>query len=151
MLIGERVFVATENNATRVYQFDQSGILAPDPVFVNEDLAPDTCSAVVVGNQIFASGYGELFCLDIEKDFATVWQELDDRFYDHCNLIGGKEHVLIWNSAGQLMLLNAESKGFQVLKEWEPFEKDGASMSHPAIVGNRLYIRSDKELKCFEF
>ena len=39
----------------------------------------------------------------------------------------------------------------EVVSQWRPFgEADVESMAHPALVGNRLYLRSHKELICVD-
>jgi hypothetical protein len=82
----------------------------------------------------------------------TVWAAEDDMFYDHSNIIGGNGRVLVWTNSGDLLLLAAAANEFKPLSRLRPFG-DGKvdSMSHPAIVGNRLYLRGSNELACFQF
>ena len=72
-------------------------------------------------------------------------------FFDHSNVIGGNGRVLVWTQSGDLLLLDATANEFKPLRRLRPFG-DGKvdSMSHPAIVGGRLYIRGPSELACFE-
>lgn len=144
-----RLLVATENNATRVYAFADDGTIRPEPVLVNEDLAPDSPTPVVLGDRVFSTAFGAMFELDLADDLATVWDELDDLYYDHCNLIAGNGRVLLWTTTGDLLLLRADAGRHEIDSRLRPFDGDRIeTMSHPAIVGDRLYLRHQHELVC---
>ncbi|MBM3853779.1 MAG: hypothetical protein FJ399_11585 [Verrucomicrobia bacterium] len=147
VLVGQRVLLATENNATRLYRFDGHGRLNPEPELKNNDLAPDTCTPAVVNGRIFATAYGELFCLDLNDQLKTLWRVADDMFQDHTNIVGSKDRVLIWTMSGDLLLLDAAASHYQVLSHLRPFPgKEIDSAAHPAFVGDRIYLRSSQEL-----
>ena len=151
-LIHERqLLLATENNAVRLHRFVKKGVLDDKPLKTNASLAPDTCSPVMVGDRVFATAYGEMYCLDLKDNLKTVWVVEDDMFFDHSNVIGGNGRVLVWTQSGDLLLLDAGADEFKPLSRLRPFG-DGKvdSMSHPAIVGSRLYLRGPSELACFE-
>lgn len=151
VVIGDHLLLATENNATRLYAFDPGGLIVPEPVSRNDDLAPDTCTPVVAGDRVFATAYGDLYCLDHSDGLATVWNVNDDKFYDHANLIASDDRVLIWTNTGDLILLDASADAYAPLAATRPFETEFPdSLSHPAIVGERIYLRSNDELGCFE-
>ncbi len=151
VVIGNHLLLATENNGTRLYAFDTKGRILPDPVSRNDDLAPDTCTPVVAGTRVFATAYGDLYCLDHTDGLATVWNVNDDKFYDHANLIASDDRILIWTNTGDLILLDAMADAYQPLAEVRPFETEFPdTLSHPAIVGDRIYLRSNDELGCFE-
>ena len=146
-----QLLLATENNATRLHGFLPDGKINPKPVLVNGSLAPDTCSPVIVGDRVFATAYGEMYCLDLKNGLKTIWVMEDDMFFDHSNVIGGNGRVLAWTNSGDLLLLDATANEFKPLSRLRPFGDASAdSMSHPAIVGNRLYLRGPNELACFE-
>ena len=148
---GQLLF-ATENNATRLHRFAKNGTLVAKPAMANLNLAPDTCSPVIVGDRVFATAYGEMYCLDLKDGMKTVWVAEDDMFHDHSNMIGGNGRVLVWTNSGDLLLLDAVANEFKPLSRLRPFGAGKVdSMSHPAIVGNRLYLRGSSELACFEF
>ena len=146
-----KLLLATENNATRLHRFLKNGLLDDKPLKANSSLAPDTCSPVIVGDRVFATAYGEMYCLDLKDNLKTLWVAVDDMFFDHSNVIGGNGRVLVWTQSGDLLLLDAAANEFKPLRRLRPFG-DGKvdSMSHPAIVGDRLYIRGPSELACFE-
>ena len=45
--LDDKLLVSTENNGTRLYEFDDNGLLKPKPVAVNRKLAPDTHTPIV--------------------------------------------------------------------------------------------------------
>ena len=63
LLLGDQLFLATENNGARLYAFDKTNKIIEKPIERNDDLAPDTCTPVVWGGKLFATAYGELYCL----------------------------------------------------------------------------------------
>jgi outer membrane protein assembly factor BamB/ABC-type phosphate/phosphonate transport system substrate-binding protein len=145
------LLLSTENNATRMYSFDRSGCINPEPVAFNSDLAPDTCTPIIVGGLVFAAGYGELFCLDGKDRLSKRWSIADDMFYDHTNLIGGNKHVLAWTTDCNLLLFRATGEKYDLVSHRRPFsEVDTESMSHPALVGDRLYLRNQGKLLCIK-
>ena len=146
-----KLLLATENNAVRLHRFLKNGLLDDKPLKANASLAPDTCSPVIVGDRVFATAYGEMYCLDLKDNLKTLWVAVDDMFFDHSNVIGGNGRVLVWTQSGDLLLLDAAANAFKPLRRLRPFG-DGKvdSMSHPAIVGDRLYLRGPSELACFE-
>jgi len=146
-----QLLLATENNATRLHGFLPDGKINPKPVLTNVSLAPDTCSPVIVAGRVFATAYGEMYCLDLKNGLKTIWVMEDDMFFDHSNVIGGNGRVLAWTNSGDLLLLDATANEFKPISRLRPFGDASAdSMSHPAIVGNRLYLRGPNELACFE-
>ncbi|MHC4994701.1 MAG: PQQ-binding-like beta-propeller repeat protein [Planctomycetota bacterium] len=148
--VGGKVLLATENNATRMYAFNDDGTINPKPVAVNEDMAPDTCSPVVYQGHVYANAYGELFCLKADT-LETVWRQPDDMYYEHSNVIAGNGRVLISTMNGDLVLLGAGANAYKPLRLLRPFGKEPIdTLSHPAIVGNRLYVRSQDALVCLE-
>ena len=142
----DKILLATENNGTRLYEFRTDGTLNPDPIALNSDAAPDTSTPVIIDDRVFVTAYGQLFCLDLEDNLKTLWVEDNDLFFDHCNLITGNHRVLIFNTTGELILIHSDSEEYEVVSQQNPFGADTETMSHPAIVSGRLYVRNDKQL-----
>ena len=146
-----KLLLATENNATRLYLFDDTGCIVPEPVAINQDLAPDTCSPVIVHGRVFGSAYGSLYCLDANDALKTVWSVADDMFYDHTNLIASNKHVLIWTTTCDLLLIKATGDRYDLVSRVRPFaEANVESMSHPALVGANLFLRDQTRLICLK-
>ncbi len=142
-----RLLVATENNGTRLYRFEPGGRIRPVPVAQNRDLSPDTATPVVVEGLVFGCSRG-LVCLDPYDRLKTLYRaERDGLFKEHATFITGNAHVLAVTVGGELALFKATRDGFTLVDRLRVFE--GTEVwSHPALIGNRLYLRSMNEICC---
>jgi ABC-type phosphate/phosphonate transport system substrate-binding protein/outer membrane protein assembly factor BamB len=140
-----RLLVATENNGTRLYGFDHNGQIRPVPVAQTRDLAPDTSTPVAIDGLVFGCWRG-LFCLDLNDRLRTLYStEGDGAFREYAAFIAGKGRVLAVTVGGEMVLFQAARDAFTPIGRLRVFE--GAEVwSHPALVGNRLYIRSMNEI-----
>jgi outer membrane protein assembly factor BamB/ABC-type phosphate/phosphonate transport system substrate-binding protein len=143
--LGGRLLLSSENNGTRLYAFDDRGVIRRTPVAVHEDLAPDASTPVVLGGKVFGCR-GELFCLDA-ANLKTLWTSDDKAFCDYVSFIGGSDRILAATVRGELLLLAADADRCKLLSRMQLF-KDGEMLSHPALVGNRLYLRGPDSVSC---
>jgi outer membrane protein assembly factor BamB len=148
-----KLLVTTENNFTRLYEFDKGGRIVAEPLAVNDRLAPDISTPVVVGTRVFCL-CDHLYCLDLANGLNPLWIGDDDAFGDYSPLIASDDRMLIIGLGGELILINTRADEFQIVSRQALFE-DGRSkhaqlLSHPAIVGTRLYLRGEDELVCAE-
>lgn len=141
-----KLLVATESNATRLYGFDDAGRIRPEPISRNRDLEPDTVTPIVLDGKVFGSS-GMLFCLDLEDDLKTLWRNEDEIFDDYVSLIGGNGRVLITTIEGELLLFEASGKRFELISRMRLLD-DAEIWSHPALVGDHLYIRDHDAVYC---
>jgi outer membrane protein assembly factor BamB len=141
--------VCTENNGTRLFRFRDDGTIVPDPVATNEDVAPDTHTPVVVGNRLFGIS-SALYCLDLKNGLKPLWQSDDDAFGVHAAVIASPDRILALTLDGELLLIDAKSDGCRFLGRTKIFTDDNGVYSHPALVGNRLYVRGTSQLVCIE-
>ena len=144
----DRLIVSTENNGTRMYRFNDQGIIVPDPVGTLDQINPDTHTPVAAGNRLFAV-FQELFCLDLDN-LKVLWTGKDRGFLDHTNLIATKDRVLISTADADLLLIDASADKFQLLGRMQVLEGEGGLLSHPALVGKRLYLRGSTEIVCVD-
>lgn len=146
--------VATENNGTRLYTFAAGGAIKPAPVRRSMDLRPVTCTPVLVDGMLWGCADAGLFCLDAAT-FKTVWHSEDGSFLDHVNLVGAPGRVLACTKDGRLALLpsrptaSTRPQFVTVVRPASPTD-DVAVWSHPAIVGSRLYLRTQAEAICLD-
>ena len=152
IVVDDKILVTTENNGTRLYGFDADGRIQPKPVAVNEDLAPDTATPVVTEDMVLAN-FGGLTCLDIKDGLKTLWEADDDDLCEYCTMIAGNGHVLVTTQTGKLYLLKADKRQFNCVAKLNLFDdvplEDRDVWSHPALVGNRLYVRNMLAVYCF--
>ena len=139
-----KLLVSSENNGTRLYDFDDCGVIVQTPVAEQCDLAPDSSTPVVLGGRVFGC-HGELFCLDATS-LKTLWTSNDKAFGDYVSLIGGSDRVLAATVRGELLLLDANGDRFELISRLQVV--DGDMYSHPALVGNRLYLRGPDSVRC---
>jgi ABC-type phosphate/phosphonate transport system substrate-binding protein/outer membrane protein assembly factor BamB len=151
--VGGQLLVTTENNGTRLYRFDDAGHIVAEPVATNDELGPDTSSPAVVGQRAFCV-HGQFYCLDLTNGLATLWAGEDDALGDYSPLLVSEDRALAIGRGGELLLVDATSDLFRVVSRLHLFTdsdvREAELLSHPAIVGTRLYLRGEKELVCVE-
>ncbi|MEW6357909.1 MAG: PQQ-binding-like beta-propeller repeat protein [Planctomycetota bacterium] len=152
IVLGDKLLVSTENNGTRLYGFDPQGRIIPQPILASEDLFPDTSTPVVLDGMVFGNCTG-LVCLDLANGLKTLWEETADPYSDYCSLIAGNHRVLVITVKGELCLLEAGRTGHKIISRLALFddvpEDERDTWSHPALVGDRLYIRNQRGIYCF--
>jgi len=148
----DRLLIATENNGTRIYAFNDDGTIITEPKALHEDLLPDSCSPLVLDGRVWAAGSEGAFCLDVNDGLKTLWSVEDHPFFDYTTFVGGNGRVLIITLDGMISLMPSRPKDGEA-PEWtrifEGTEDDKPeSWSHPAFVGKRMYLRGNKEIVC---
>jgi len=150
-----RILVTSENNGTRIYEFDDNGIIKPDAIGENFDLAPDSCTPVIIKGKALGVWVG-LHALTIDGDdpLETVWTDDHAAFDDYASVIGDSEgRVLVTAWDGRLILVeitDSEDEPYKILSEVATLEKGCETLSHPAVVGDRLYLRGPRHVYCFK-
>lgn len=152
--LGGRLVVATENNGTRLYGFAADGTIMPTPEALCAEARPGTASPVACAGCVWVSTDMGLFCLDSEQGLRVVWRGEEPPLQEHASLIAGPSTVLATFLGGRMALLpgrpepGAKPRLLQGLAPTDP-NADVAVWSHPALVGNRLYVRNNLEIVCF--
>jgi ABC-type phosphate/phosphonate transport system substrate-binding protein len=142
-----RLLLSSENNGTRLYEFNDDGTIRPEPVAVNADLAPDSHTPIAYKHMVFGSSGGSLLCLDGDGGLKTLWSAEDEAFYDYLTIIAGNNRALVTTLEGELVLIEAMRDEYRVRSRLRLFEKTEV-WSHAALVGGRLYIRNDAQVCC---
>ncbi len=142
-----QLIVTTENNGTRLYEFDDQGRIKPEPLAHFEDLAPDSHTPVVVGDRLFAVHHG-LYCLDLTNGLRPLWKGKDKAFREYATLIASPDRLLVTTLNGELLLIDALADELKILDRVQLIPDEEGLYSHPALVGNRLYLRGSSEVLC---
>jgi outer membrane protein assembly factor BamB len=142
-----RLLLSTKKNGTRLYAFGNDGRIQSMPLAWNPGLKPDTSTPIVVDGLVFGCSEG-LFCLDLARQLKTLYTATDDAtFKTHASFIAGNDRVLALSVDGELVLLQASRNSFAPISRLRLF-KNAEIWSHPALVGDRLYVRSMTEVCC---
>jgi hypothetical protein len=149
VLVGDRLFVATENNGARLYDFDGEGRLMPEPVAASRDFAPDTSSPAALGDAILG-GAPILRCLSGSDGLRELWRSSDRAYERYFSVIAAPGRALILTLDGTLALLDLSVGRYAELGRARLPSKGDAYWSHPALVGTRLYARSSSAAYCFD-
>jgi outer membrane protein assembly factor BamB len=143
--VGPRFLSVSESNGARLFAFDADGLPIAKPVATFATLCPDTHTPVLAGRHIV--GLSEkLFCLDAET-LTPVWTLSEPGLGEYASFLSdGKSRILALGDNGILALFDtASSKPLSVLRVCE---ENAHLLAHPAIVGNRLYLRLGQRLVC---
>jgi len=143
------IIVSTENNGTRLYRFDQSGLIIPTPAAKFPDLSPTTATPVLTSGRLFGVHQG-LYCLDARNGLKQVWHREDESPGDHATLIADDQRVLVITLGGELILLDAKADDCAVISRLKIFDADVEIYSHPALVDMRLYARAGNSVVCVD-
>jgi len=147
--LGGRLLVATENNGTRIYAFDVAGRIVPEPAARFFDLAPDSTTPVVIDGKVYGC-WGGMFCLDADAGLQEVWYGQEQAFDDYVSLIGAPGRILVTTTRGELLLLRAGTDRYELISRARIFDEDTEVLSHPALVGKRLYVRDNTTIACVD-
>lgn len=141
------LLVVTENNGLRRYAFDADGQIIPTPEAVFARLHPDMSTPVVVGRHLYCAKKF-LHCIDLDAGISEQWRKRDRAIGDYAAIIASADRLLVVGE-GELLLLATDGED-QIVARQQIFDQRQPIYSHPAIVGNRLYIRGESKLLCLE-
>jgi len=142
IVMGDRLLVATENNSTRSYQVKGRPRLKGR----FDDLAPDMISPVLHKGMIFGCHDSHLYCIDA-KSMNLLWKAQNESYYGFATLIAGAGRVLIATIDGELLLVRADHKKYELISRLQVLTGDDREVwSHPAITEGSLYIRSKSSI-----
>lgn len=143
----DQLIVVTENNGCRLFRFNGDGKAIEQPAAVYSKLRSDMCTPVVVGDNLFCVK-DFLYCLDLSDGLKQRWRLRDKSLGTYASLFASEDRLLVVGK-GELLLFSADGDQ-SVLSRQRVFEDSSTLYSHPAIVGNRLYLRGEGELVCLE-
>lgn len=142
-----RLLVSTEQNGTRIFEFNPIGEAKPEPVAQNTQLTPDMSSPVIVGNFAFCVNKF-LYCLDIQNGLKERWRLRDNALSAYASIIASQDRLLVVGD-GELLLFDTNGDK-NIIARQRIFDANDRLYSFPALVGNRLYIRGESRLRCIE-
>lgn len=144
-----KLFVATENNGTRAYEFEEQRKIKTEPVMICDDLTPDSHTPVIAGDRLFGVWDG-LFCLDLKNDLKPVWINEDRAFNNYVSLVTDGKHLLATTVKSELLLFDVSSDQPEPMDRLELTSDRTDTYAHPAFFGKNIYVRINKDLCCLK-
>ena len=146
-LSGDRVlFSAGYGVGSKLYQIGAmpDGSLSATLVWESPRLKAKFANMFVHDGFVYGLDDGVFTCLDL-KDGQRKWRA--GRYgHGQAILVGGL--FLIETENGEVVLVEPSPQGLQELTRFTAFE--GKTWNPPALAGNRLYVRTDREASAFE-
>ena len=152
IIMGSLLFVATENNGARLYQLTEED--SPKASLENgtvEDFAPDSHTPVAIGNRIYGVHHG-LHCFEAGSgpSLKSVWEHSDRRLNDYASIVAVGQRLLVLTHACELILWEDAGESVRELGHLDLKTDGSETLSAPAFVGTRCFVRIGKELMCIE-
>ena len=101
---------------------------------------------VVVGGRLFCV-HRTLVGLNLKDGLKQFWQIRDPALGDYAALIASQDRMLIVGK-GELLLVDVTADTPEIVSRMRVFPGNTEIFSHPALVGNRLYLRGSQKLVC---
>lgn len=152
VIVGEQLFVATENNGARLISFSEAGLPLPlSEKGQSEDFSPDAHTPVAIRNRIYGVHHG-LYCFEATagSELQTVWKHADPRLDEYAFLVAAGNRLLVLTHSCELILWEDTGDSVRELGALALQPDSTETLSAPAFVGTRCYVRIGQELFCLE-
>jgi outer membrane protein assembly factor BamB len=100
--VGDMLLVATENNGTRLYGFDEGGVIRPEPWATSGRLTSDVSTPVLQGGLVWGADREGIHVLRVASRLNPVWESSDGEYTRPMSLIAGPSGVLAAALSGKL-------------------------------------------------
>jgi outer membrane protein assembly factor BamB len=146
------LFVATENNGAQLIELHadcESPKTSPDGH--DEEFAPDSHTPVAMGNRIYGVHHG-LWAFDaaVGPKLSRAWHHKDPRLDEYGFLAACGRRLVVLTDKCELLLFEDQGTSVRELDSLDLRTETTETLSAPAFVGTRCYVRIGKELKCLE-
>ena len=118
-------------------------------------------TAIIRDGHVYGCGQdGQYMCVKLE-DGKRKWSTFAETGYRPASwanvfTVQNGEHYWLFNDLGDVMIAKMDPKGFQMISKThliEPTHRVGGRMvvcSHPASTNACVFIRNDKEIRCYD-
>jgi outer membrane protein assembly factor BamB len=149
VMLGKGLLLAGEHHGLRLHDFDTKGHLIPKPRAHTDELAPDAHTPVPVGKRIV--GLGQKFCCFDADTLKPVWSLAEADMGTYASMISdGRQRVLSLSERGVLFLHDVTGTEPVELGRLRVCPSSAHVLSHPALVGNHLYLRLGEHVTCLK-
>ena len=149
VLVPGGVTLTSENNATRIHRFDPMGDLDETPTAEFLELAGDSHTPIRLGNRLVGVDR-DLIVLDLDRSLELVARHSDPSLLGYCSLMGCEDRVLVTCEDGNVLLFRVEPSQIQELGRFRVGGSKGQILSHPAVAGNRFFVRTAQGIEAWE-
>jgi hypothetical protein len=102
---------------------------------------------VVSGDRIVGIVKGKVHCL-AAHDLTPVWTKFDRSLTGHVSLVASPDRVLAFTEKGGLTILDSRADDLTILARLQVLPPGQSTYAHPAVVGERIFIRGPRRLVC---
>lgn len=145
LVLDDRLLLTSENNGVRLIGFTPQG--APEEHAYYGACGPDMHTPVLAGDRLFAVNKNKIHCLSA-TDLRLLWSASDRTLAGHVSLAACGDRLLAQTQAGELLLIDARADRLSIVSRLSLFTEEVSLYAHPALVGDRLYVRGPSHLFC---
>lgn len=151
VVVDDRLFLVTENNGARTYEFDKGELAkGPKQTAHSDELSGDSHSPVRVGSYVVGVDSG-LVVLDPAKELR-VHARSDDRAFDkYVTLMVQDDRLLATCGDGTVVLMRVDDTGVHELGRFDSTPDPGEILAHSAMCDGVLYVRGPKSVTAFRW
>ena len=151
---GDRLLLTTDYGVPAVLlQVKRDGDhWSDEEVWTANHLATNFSTAVVRDHFAYGLNDGNLTCIDLDRDGQEVWQGPRDKFspdhFGYGQVLLVEDLLIVQAEHGDVALVKADPSGYHKLVALHAFTSK--TWNNPALAGNRLFLRNDREAACYE-
>ncbi len=149
LITDEALIVVTENNGLRKYDIDvATGLPHVTPSAIVSSIKPDAHTPVLCGRQVVVAER-ELIALNLDNKLEIDWRIKDRALRQHNSLIAAGNQALVITQGGELLLVQSDGSSGKILSRHKFTGSTKYILSHPALVGDTLYLRAENSLQAW--
>jgi len=143
---GNQVLAALEPGLTLLEVTEDGGQWKTREAWISNRIRPNFNDIVTHKGKIYGLDDGILCALDLETG-ERLWKK---GRYGHGQvlLLADRDALLVLGARGEVTLVGIGGDAPEVLGEFASIE--GKTWNHPALVGQRLFVRNGEEIACYE-
>lgn len=141
---GDHVFLTSESLGIQRFSILPSTESFSQAAATNQRFRPDSHTPVCVDGRLLVAsdGLSSLRC----DDLSVSWTIEHESLFRYASIIATGKRALVTCEDGRVLLVKHSSDQGRIVDQWKlPVER---LLSHPAIVGDRLYLRFGQQLRC---
>ena len=139
------IFSGIDKGVFAVRLIRNGGAIKPQTVWENKDASMYMNSPVLWGEVLVGFSHlkkGQLFAMDAATG-KTLWMG-PPRAGDNAAVLAGKSTLVSLNNEGQLSIVRADAKSFEVLHQYTV--ADSATWAHPLVLSDGVIVKDLKSL-----